>query len=638
MRPALRTCAARSLAPARAAALRELAVAHLAGRNPQAAEGVLRQALALDAASPEARLALARGLYHLGDFQGALAWLAPLRELVPAALLEGRVHADRRAYPEAVEAFSRTLARSPGQPEALLRRASALLAAGEPLRALEDLDRLLAAQPDQEIARLLRAAARLEAGLPGPALEDLGCLPADREGPAWLLLRVQALAQSGAPEEEVERTLAQGVARQPGDAGLRLALARRLASRASSDPAALARARELLEPLAGAVADPPPPDALRAQAQFLLAGLAGGLDEGPEGAEAHFQQGLALAPDDAEGLTGLGWLLLEHGRVPRALPWLVRAALLAPERPRTLEALARALAAVPDDEAAARWLGLLVAGLPQRAPRLLAQLLRQVQEAGRDEANRDVEREAHRMKNRIAVLAARTAPTRSAVGAARAGPADGAAPEAGADDLGARLQQLFDEWVRFLETIRDRPRAPSLLSPARLVRLALERVGAPPGRVEVNLPARLPLLRGDETQLGDALANVLGNALEASPPDRPVRLAVRCPEGDAWIELVVTDQGPGVPPGERQHIFESGYTSKENGTGLGLAIARRAVQAHGGRLGLASAPGGPTTFSLRLPAAQPPAPEPGLPFGQLALERLEAELRRAPGEPGGAMS
>ncbi len=604
--------AARSLAPARAAALRELAAAHLAGRDPQAAEGVLRQALVLDAASSRARLALAEGLHRLGDFDGALAWAGPLVREARAHILQGRVQADRRRPLEAAAAFTRALALAPDHPEALLRRASALLAAGEALCAVEDLDRLLALRPAEAAGRMLRAAARLEAGQPGPALEDLARLSPDQSGPAWLLLRAQALAQGGASAEEIDRALAEGVARMPGDASLQLALARRLAERAALDPAAARRAREL----AAALAEPdgePPPEALRAQAQFLLAGLAATLEADAAGAEAHFQRGLALAPDSAEGLSGLGWLLLEHGRASRALPWLVRAALLAPERPRTLEALARGLTALTDEEAAARWLGLLLAGLPSRAPRLLAQLLRQVQEAGRDEAYRDVEREAHRMKNRIAVLAA------------RAGPAAGGEP---AGELAARLQQLFDEWVRFLESIRDRPRAPGLIAPARLVQLALARAGAPAGRVEISLPARTPFLRGDEAQLADALANLLGNALDASPPGRPVRLAVRCPDGDAWLDFAVTDEGPGVAAADRQRIFESGYSSKEHGTGLGLAITRRAVLAHGGRLSVASAPGGPTTFSLRLPAVQPPAPGPSLPFGELALERLDAELRR----------
>jgi signal transduction histidine kinase len=73
------------------------------------------------------------------------------------------------------------------------------------------------------------------------------------------------------------------------------------------------------------------------------------------------------------------------------------------------------------------------------------------------------------------------------------------------------------------------------------------------------------------------------------------------------VQISVHDRGPGIHPDDQQLVFEkfgrvSGGTSKP-GTGLGLFIARSIAEAHGGTLGVSSAPGRGATFTLRLPAA-----------------------------------
>jgi len=75
--------------------------------------------------------------------------------------------------------------------------------------------------------------------------------------------------------------------------------------------------------------------------------------------------------------------------------------------------------------------------------------------------------------------------------------------------------------------------------------------------------------------------------------------------------LSVDDNGPGIPPKERERIFEQFYrigdlvTREVEGTGLGLAIARSIVRAHGGRIRVEDAPGGGSRFLVALPAAAP---------------------------------
>lgn len=106
-------------------------------------------------------------------------------------------------------------------------------------------------------------------------------------------------------------------------------------------------------------------------------------------------------------------------------------------------------------------------------------------------------------------------------------------------------------------------------------------------------------VRVDPERLSLALDNLVRNALEACPDPAPdVALARR---GRQW-ELVVSDDGPGVPAELVQRIFEPFFTTKEKGTGIGLALARRVARSAGGELAYRSRPGGGAVFVLSLPA------------------------------------
>jgi signal transduction histidine kinase len=115
-------------------------------------------------------------------------------------------------------------------------------------------------------------------------------------------------------------------------------------------------------------------------------------------------------------------------------------------------------------------------------------------------------------------------------------------------------------------------------------------------RAEVPPGLRLSL---DKLKLRQALANLLRNAIEASPTGAEVD--VRAALVDGWLEVAVRDRGPGIPPGERDAVFAPFFTTKEQGTGLGLAIAREFVRAHGGDIRVADTAAAGATFVVRLP-------------------------------------
>jgi signal transduction histidine kinase len=111
----------------------------------------------------------------------------------------------------------------------------------------------------------------------------------------------------------------------------------------------------------------------------------------------------------------------------------------------------------------------------------------------------------------------------------------------------------------------------------------------------------LPPLRGDRVRLRQVFANLLTNAAQAQ-----VRGEVQI-SGSADGESVVVrvrDQGPGLPPGVKERLFDPFLTTKAGGTGLGLAIAKLLVDGHGGTLALLDGGLPGTTFEVRLPIAK----------------------------------
>ncbi|MBM3852647.1 MAG: HAMP domain-containing protein [Verrucomicrobia bacterium] len=120
--------------------------------------------------------------------------------------------------------------------------------------------------------------------------------------------------------------------------------------------------------------------------------------------------------------------------------------------------------------------------------------------------------------------------------------------------------------------------------------------------IALDQPEAVPCLV-DPIRLGQAVNNLLDNALKYTPAGGSVVLAVRRAAGGS--ELAVTDSGPGVPPGEREAIFRRLYrgdaSRSQRGLGLGLSMVKAIVESHGGTVSVGDAPGGGARFVVRLP-------------------------------------
>lgn len=132
------------------------------------------------------------------------------------------------------------------------------------------------------------------------------------------------------------------------------------------------------------------------------------------------------------------------------------------------------------------------------------------------------------------------------------------------------------------------------------VRLRPEGVGR---SILVDLDGRGGKVVADPDKVEQILTNLIENALKHAP-DSEIRISGRVTADG--LELQVADDGPGIPPEQRRHIFEKfGRSSRRSGTGLGLYITRGLVNAHGGRVWCESEVGSGTVFHLVLPAGGP---------------------------------
>jgi signal transduction histidine kinase len=139
-------------------------------------------------------------------------------------------------------------------------------------------------------------------------------------------------------------------------------------------------------------------------------------------------------------------------------------------------------------------------------------------------------------------------------------------------------------------------------------RTVIDRAGA---RVDTRIAADLPMVAGDALGLRSAVQNLVVNAVKYGGPSPWVRVAADVVKGRRGhaLRIVVEDRGPGIAPADLPHIHEPFYRGAEavarqiQGNGLGLSIVKHVVEAHGGRLSVASTVGRGSTFTIHLPVA-----------------------------------
>jgi two-component system sensor histidine kinase KdpD len=132
--------------------------------------------------------------------------------------------------------------------------------------------------------------------------------------------------------------------------------------------------------------------------------------------------------------------------------------------------------------------------------------------------------------------------------------------------------------------------------------------------VHTRIPSDLPLVPFDAVLIEQVLVNLLENAVKYSPAGTAIE--IRAASGPGEVIVTIADQGPGIPPGQEQRVFEKFYQAADpgrtGGVGLGLAVCRAALDAHGGRIWVENLAEGGAAFRFALPVqGTPPTLDPG---------------------------
>jgi two-component system, NtrC family, sensor histidine kinase HydH len=145
--------------------------------------------------------------------------------------------------------------------------------------------------------------------------------------------------------------------------------------------------------------------------------------------------------------------------------------------------------------------------------------------------------------------------------------------------------------------------------------------------VEVEVDPDLPRAAIAPEQLQQVLMNLLRNAMEAMGGEGRARITTRTRHSptETFVEVAVTDTGPGISPSTLPSIFMPFFTTKHDGTGLGLAISQRIVESSGGRIELRTEEGKGSTFLVVLPSSNEPVA--ATPTGAVLAQLADAPSR-----------
>lgn len=165
------------------------------------------------------------------------------------------------------------------------------------------------------------------------------------------------------------------------------------------------------------------------------------------------------------------------------------------------------------------------------------------------------------------------------------------------DDLVAYYEQAGDEQLLDIQSTDLGDWLSTLAAPWAQAAQAKEL------RWQTHIPPDLPRVAIDPERLGQALGNLIENAIKYTPPGGEVTLTAGLQDDEAWIRI--SDTGRGIPPSDQAHVFKPFYRSRGSarmpeGMGLGLTISKNLVEAHGGRLVFTSQPGSGTQFTIFL--------------------------------------
>ena len=174
---------------------------------------------------------------------------------------------------------------------------------------------------------------------------------------------------------------------------------------------------------------------------------------------------------------------------------------------------------------------------------------------------------------------------------------------------GARAQKIVRNLLDFA---REGEITTERLDLAEVLRtaasLAANQIKLSGAKIAIDVPPNLPAIHGDKQSLSQVFVNLLLNALDAVGKGGHVAIAAGASKEPGYVQVVVSDDGRGIPAHILPKVFDPFFTTKSRGkgTGLGLSVSLGIVRQHGGDIRIESAPGKGSAFTVLLPAAMVP--------------------------------
>jgi len=312
----------------------------------------------------------------------------------------------------------------------------------------------------------------------------------------------------------------------------------------------------------------------------------------PEEALRAFLSALELSPSNARVLHGCGVTYFLLGNYEEALRHLLEASRMDPENTTILHNLAVAAAQVGQWQRAAQVLSRASLLAPARAP-FYHQLLVEV---GRQEVSRLFLQRAHRIKNLLGVSADELRTILEEEGKRLDVQLRGHF-----ERLRQRYERLQVAFSALLRTLSTEPLDLSLADVHELLDGALLSASSALRGVKTLrcYSSDLPEIVCGSSELAEAFFNIILNAAEAMGGEGTLTISTSLNEG--WIVVSFADTGCGLPPVEKEKIFQFGFSTKEFGSGVGLSQALEAVKTHGGRIELRPNHPSGAVFEILLP-------------------------------------
>jgi two-component system sensor histidine kinase HydH len=181
-------------------------------------------------------------------------------------------------------------------------------------------------------------------------------------------------------------------------------------------------------------------------------------------------------------------------------------------------------------------------------------------------------------------------------------------------ELAGFIESETERLNRLVSAMLDssRPRAPVYMDVDihELLRRTASLLGAQLAKrridVALDLRATDALVECDEEQMTQVILNIMMNALQVLGPGG--RIDVRTHDSGDVLAIDIADDGPGIPPSDRAHVFDAFFFKREGGVGLGLAIVQQIIQAHGGSIDAAESEHAGALFEIRIPRRRNDAP------------------------------